>query len=100
MTIAAIIQASKFPGTITNTTVTTGGVAQQLAAANPARGIIRIQNTSDIDLWVRFGAVAAIDAGIKIIAGETYANPTTHCPTGLISIFGITAGKKFSHMIY
>lgn len=89
----------KYDSRIVNTTITLGGTAQTIKTANRSRSFIEIQNTSDTDMWVRFGATAAADAGIKIAAGATWRSSDAHCPTGLISVVGATTGKKFSYLV-
>ena len=96
MALASITQPVRYNALITNTTITTGGTAQTISAANPARSILHIQNTSDTTMWVNFGATAATDLGISIAAAASYTTPPNFCPTGLISVIGATTGKKFS----
>jgi len=77
--------------------ITSGGAAQTAAAANPSRSYLLIQNVSDTDMWVDFGATAVADQpSIKIVAGGSYENPPHWCPTGLISVIGATTGKTFT----
>lgn len=78
-------------------TVASGGVAQALMAANPARKGYWIQNNSASDLWIRdTGTAAAIQPSLKIAAGNLYESPVTGCPTTAISIFGATTGQTFT----
>lgn len=78
-------------------TIASGGVAQQVAAANAARRWFLFQNNSDTDCWINFGVTAvANQPSIKIVAGQSYENPPQFCPVGLISVIGATTGKTFT----
>lgn len=82
-------------GTDRSGSITTGGTAQQLAAANAARKSLVVQNISDADLWINeIGGTAAADtAGSwKVTAGSAFAVSTNRA----ISIIGATTGKKFT----
>ncbi len=77
--------------------ITSGGTAQQVAAANASRRYFLFQNNSDTDCWINFGVTAvASQPSIKIVAGGSYENPPHFCPTGLISVIGGTTGKTFT----
>lgn len=92
----ALIALSTLPaGTDRSGSITTGGTAQQLAAANAARKSLVVQNISDADLWINeIGGTAAADtAGSwKVTAGSAFAVSTNRA----ISIVGATTGKKFT----
>lgn len=79
-------------------TVTSGGSAQTIAAANAARRYFIIQNHSDTDLWLNFGVAAvANQPSFKIAAnGGTMVFEGSYIPTGLVSIIGATTGKAFT----
>lgn len=82
-------------GTDRSGSITTGGTAQQLAAANAARKSLTIQNISDADLWVNeIGGTAAADTSgsWKVPAGSVFSVSTNRA----ISIIGATTGKKFT----
>jgi len=70
--------------------ITTGGTAQLLAAANGKRRQLSVQNISTGDLWIRSGVpraqVAQIDTAgsYKIIAGQPFVVQTN----GSVSIIG------------
>lgn len=86
-------------GTLTNRsgTITTGGTAQQLAAANSARLGFSIQNLSTGDLWVNtLGTAAAAQPSIKLAAGVYFETPAGYGAVGAISIFGATTGQSFT----
>jgi len=76
--------------------ITLGGTAQELAAANTSRSYLFVMNIAGEDLWVNFGAVAVADQpSIRLYPGEAYENPPHWCPTGSVSIIGATTGSKF-----
>lgn len=78
-------------------TITTGGTAQQLAAANAARLGFSVQNLSTGDLWVNtLGTAAAAQPSIKLAAGVYFETPAGYGAVGAISIFGATTGQAFS----
>lgn len=81
-------------GTDRGGTITAGGTAQQLAAANPSRTFLKGQNTSTGDLWINEvgGTAAAASPSYRIPAGATFAVNTS----AAISIFGATTGQTFS----
>jgi hypothetical protein len=82
-------------GTDKSGSITTGGTAQQLAAANTSRRALPIQNISTGDLWVNEtgGTAAANTAGSYKIAPDQTAYVDTN---QAVSIIGATTGQKFS----
>ena len=78
-------------------TITTGGTAQTLAAANPNRRGFRLMNLSSSDLWVNDKGASATLAqpSFKIIAGAMYESPAFGASTAAISIIGATTGQAF-----
>ena len=77
--------------------ITTGGAAQTMMAANTSRNGFCIQNTSSADLWVGFvGTAAAGGSSLKLPAGTLYESLPHGVPTGAISIFGATTGQSFA----
>lgn len=78
-------------------TITTGGAAQVLMAANSERSGFWVQNVSAGDLWISdIGTAAATQPSMRLAAGAIYESPMTGCPTGAISIFGATTDQAFS----
>lgn len=78
-------------------TVTTGGVAQVLMAANTARKGFWIQNNSAGDLWISdVGTAAATQPSLKIQSGELYESLVNGVSTSAISIYGATTSQAFS----
>lgn len=80
-------------------TITTGGVAQTLQAANGGRKLIFFMNTSDEEMRLRLdGGTASSTRGIKIAPYGSYESPAV-CPTGAVSLYGATTGKEFEAYI-
>lgn len=78
-------------------TVTLGGTAQQLMAANPLRRGFFIQNQSTADMWINAkGATAtAAEPSIWLPAGAAYSTDYGNVSLLAISIFGATTGQAF-----
>lgn len=86
-------------GTLTNRsgTITTGGTAQTLAAANANRRYLFIQNLSSSELWINFTTAAAqSQPSIRLDAGASFTMEGSFVSTELISIIGSTTGQAFS----
>lgn len=85
------------PYTNRSGTMTTGGTAQVLAAANTARRGYRVMNLSSSDLWLNDkGATAAAgQPSIKVVPGAVYESPAFGASTAAISIFGATTGQSY-----
>lgn len=82
-------------GTDKSGTVTVGGTAQALAAANTSRRGLFGQNISSADLWINeVGGTAAPGAAgsYRIAAGESFSVSTSRA----ISIIGATTGQVFT----
>jgi hypothetical protein len=82
-------------------TITSGGVAQQLAGAFSGRHGCVVQNLSAGDLWINDigGTAAASQPSIKVPAGAQYAcgSPGNGSATGTsMSIFGATTAQAFA----
>lgn len=87
------------PVTYTNRsgTVTLGGTAQTLMAANASRQGFIVQNVSTGDLWISsLGTAAATQPSIWLPPGSYYEPPSDGVPVAAISIFGATTGQAFS----
>lgn len=77
-------------------TITAGGTAQQIMAANAARRGYSVQNQSTGDLYINALAAATIDYhSLKIPAGSLYESPSNHVGPGAISIIGATTAAAF-----
>jgi hypothetical protein len=87
-------------GALTNRsgTITTGGVAQTLAAINAARAYLFIQNLhATEDLWINFTtAAAATQPSIRLSAGDTFSMEGSFVSTELVSVFAATTAHPFS----
>ena len=78
-------------------TITTGGAAQNAAAANTARIGFWIRNNSVSSLWISTLATAVqSQPSLEIKTGEMYETPPTLNPKGAISIIGSTTGQAWS----
>jgi hypothetical protein len=90
---------STVSGTLVNRSgsVTTGGTAQTIAAANTSRIGFSLQNNSTGDLWFNtLATAAASQPSIKLAAGAYFESPAGYGGTGAISVFGATTGQVFS----
>lgn len=82
-------------GTSRSGTITTGGTAQTLAAANTSRTILAVQNISAGDLWINEDGSAAVvnTAGsYKLVPNATAYVQTNEA----VSIIGATTGQAFT----
>lgn len=85
-------------GNLTNIsgTITAGGTAQQIAAANSQRLGWKVRNLSTSSLWVSTLATAVqSQPSLEIRAGEMYETPPGAQGTGAISIIGPSTGQAF-----
>ncbi|MCY0854355.1 hypothetical protein [Cupriavidus sp. D39] len=99
---AADLQTTPVPASITPTdrsgSITTGGTAQALMAANANRRGWSIQNNSSGDLWLNeIGGTAVIgQPSLQLPAGALYESPASYCSPSAISIIGATTGQTFT----
>jgi hypothetical protein len=93
----SVIPAISTPTNISGS-LTTGGVAQNAAAANAARIGWWIQNLHpSADLWVSTLATAVqSQPSIRIGPGELYEAPPWAVGTGAISVIGPTTGQTWT----
>ncbi|RKR46334.1 hypothetical protein B0G82_4017 [Paraburkholderia sp. BL17N1] len=101
MTTLFPVQSTPAPAALTDrsSSITAGGTAQQLAAANAARRGWRLQNTSTGDLWFNDTGNAASIAGagsFKVASGGYYETPNGGASQSAISIYGATVAQSFS----
>jgi hypothetical protein len=83
-------------GTLTDRsgTITTGGTAQQLAAANTSRKYLLIQNTGNTDLWFNFTTTAVQgQPSFKLSPGASFVMEHSYVSTEAVSILGATTGQ-------
>jgi hypothetical protein len=83
-----MIDLSVVPGTIT-----TGGTSQVIQAET-LRSFVEVQNTSDTDMYLNFGA-SATTGHIKILPGLSWYNIPEHCPQASLNLLCATTGKTF-----
>lgn len=76
-------------------TITTGGTAQTLMAANSSRRGFFIQNNSNGTLTISSVGTASTTAGLVLLPGQLYEAPTSGVPLTAISILGATTGQRF-----
>lgn len=79
-------------------TITVGGTAQVLCAANASRRGLVIQNNSSGDLWIdRNGGTAVLaQPSICLPAGSYYETPQGGNTLTSVSIIGATTGQAFT----
>ena len=77
-------------------TITTGGTAQQVIAANPIRNYLLVQNPSAApeSLFVDFGEVAST-ASIELVPGMTLTFESSFMTTQYVSMYAATTGHAF-----
>lgn len=91
------IKGNPVQATDRSSTITSGGTAQVLMAANANRGGFAFQNLSSSDLYINdVGTAAATGSSLKIPAGALYETPIHWTPTGAISVFGATTSQAFA----
>lgn len=88
------------PATDGSSTITAGGVAQNLFAGTaPVNGFGIYNPDATNDLWVSMSTVAAPNAtgSIRVFAnGGGYETPNNMKPPGIVSIYGAVTGQKFT----
>ena len=76
-------------------TITIGGTAQQLMAANPVRRGFSIQNISAGTLYFNITNGIASLSSKQLQPGALYECPIAGCTSYAISIYGATTGQTF-----
>lgn len=90
------IRPTKTPTDISGT-ITLGGTAQVLVAANANRTGFMVQNNSAGLLWISEITTAIEDQpSIQIPVGETYICPEGACGVAALSIVGPTTAQTFT----
>ncbi len=79
----------------TSGTIAAANTAQDIITANKARNRFLFQNTSDTDMWVNFGANAAVNTGFKVTPGSYLQLPPDFCPTGRVSVLCTVISKTY-----
>ena len=83
--------------TVVNSSITTGGTAQNAIAANSARLACMVQNThATAILTVNEGGTASATAGILLNPGVGYEYPVGSMPVGAISVWSSTTGATYT----
>jgi len=78
-------------------TITTGGTAQTVLAANATRKVIQLQNMSAGPLWYNFSGTATEGGGsFELVAGAYYENNPGIASNQALSIIGATTGQAFT----
>lgn len=98
-TITNAVPVKASTGTITNRsgTITSGGTAQTIMAANSTRLYLFIQNTSDTIMWCNFTTTAvATQPSFSLIPGASFVMEGTAVSTEAVSCIGATTGKIFT----
>jgi hypothetical protein len=86
-------------GTLTDRSgsIASGGVAQQLAAANTSRQYFLFENVSDTDMWLNFGVTAvAAQPSFRIVPTGSLVMEDGFVSTQLISVICATTAKEFT----
>lgn len=98
-TTPQVVTVAPTQGTLTDRsgTVTLGGTAQTIMAANTSRKYLAIINTSDTDMWCNFTTTAvATQPSFKIPASAGYFMESGYVSTELVSCIGATTAKIFT----
>ena len=78
-------------------TITLGGTAQEVFAANATRSYLAIQNLSTENLWVNFGiAAVASQPSLKLIPNASFAMESSFVSNQSVSIIGATTSSAFA----
>lgn len=78
-------------------TIASGGVAQQLSAANLNRRGFWLMNMSAGSLWLSdVGTASAASPSLEIKPGVLYEFPYGGVPASALSIYGATTGQAFA----
>jgi hypothetical protein len=86
--------------TTTNGSIGVANTAQVAIAPNGNRAFLYVQNNSVNDMWINFSGTAAINAGIKLVAGASERFENRLCPIGAVSIFGAILGQTYTCLLY
>jgi len=78
--------------------ITSGGAAQALMAANANRKGWQLQNNSSGDIWFNEVGDTAVASqpSFKLAPGDSYESPVGATSTAAISIIGATTGQAFT----
>ena len=91
--VDTVVQAT---ATSRSGTITAGGTAQVLMAANAARRGFSIQNQSSGPLYFNGAGTATLDQNSFLLnPGDYFESSPHHSGTGAVSIIGATTGQAF-----
>jgi hypothetical protein len=93
------VSAAPIRGALTDRsgTITAGGTAQTLAAANAARSTFFFQNNSSGALWINFTATAVqSQPSIQVSAGSSFSMDGRFVSTEAISVIGATTAQAWT----
>lgn len=79
--------------------IATAGLVQELMPARPGRSYLLIQNLSDANIWINFGATNAVQGKPSVLlkpSGSTFIMEGSVVSTERISIICPTAGKEYT----
>jgi hypothetical protein len=97
----SVVNAISSAPTSASGTITSGGTAQNAAAANASRRGFQLQNNSTGDLWFSTIATAVqSQPSFKLPPGAYYESPPFGGGVGAISIVGATTGQAFTGREY
>lgn len=95
----SVVAVTPSQGTLTDKsgTISSGGAAQTLAAANTSRKYLLIVNVSAETLWINFTTAAVqTQPSVPIVPNGSYVMEASYISTELISIIGATTGSAFT----
>lgn len=95
-----VMAASAYGGALTDIsgTLTTGATSEEIAAANPSRRYLFIQNLhATEDLWINFG-VAAVQSqpSIKLPGGGSFVMEAGFCSTQAVHVIATTIAHAWT----
>jgi hypothetical protein len=98
-TVSGTVTANPATGTLTDRsgTITAGGTAQQLAAANTSRKYFFVQNLSAENMWVNFTTTAvASQPSIRLTPGSSFTLEGGFVSTEAVHVIAATTGSAWS----
>lgn len=96
--VAGTVTVAPAAGTLTDGSgsITTGGVSQQIFAANSTRKYLLVQNLSTENMWVNFGSAAAADStSVKLLPNGSVVMESSFVSNQTVNVIAATTGSKF-----
>ena len=93
-----VLLVSQTATSTTNSTITLGGTAQNIVAANTSRKKFEFYNNSGYTMMISFGITATAIGGIPVNAGSSYVTSNPAISTSLISVFCIQTGATYTYL--